>query len=257
MLIGCEFAVLPKNWYSIYQWDRTARDGYAELVASLIMAWQHQIELCITGLRQGGFRVAAHRGQAKLRTGIAQFTEKRFCRALFNAGLVSGLGQVIDYEVPLKATEDAPHGDIDLLCTEGVSILLVEAKKSSSNESIVKAILEAFTYSSLVASVRGTFLNDFGLPQDTPMVPVVLTFLNSTSGRQISKIEGYPRVRNLVSELNRLLKERDVSPLRFFLVTNGESGLSTCLSTERQPNGDVRVLFREGFIPDVAEVELC
>lgn len=255
-LVACEFAALPKNWYSIYQWGRTARDGYAELVASLVTAWLDRIELDVTGLRSGGFRLASHRGQAKLRTGISQFTEKRFCRALFNVGLVPGLGRVLDYEVPLKATEDAPHGDIDLLCVEGASLILVEAKQPSSNESILKAVLEAYTYSSLVASVRGAFLNDYGLPSETTLIPVVLTFPTATSGRQIGRIECYPRVRTLVCELNRMLIRGGVSPLRFFLVRNDESGWSTCLCTEALPNGDVRVVFREGFMPRVEEFDL-
>ncbi len=95
MLFACEFACLPKNWYSIYQWGPTARDGYTELVASLITAWLDQIGLGVSGLRQKKFRVADHRGQATLRTDIGQFTEKRFCRALFNLEQVSGLGRVI------------------------------------------------------------------------------------------------------------------------------------------------------------------
>ena len=101
--------------------------------------------------------MADHRGQAKLRTFIAEFKEKRFCRALFNLGQVSGLGRVIDYEVPLKAVRGAKHGNIDLLCSEGISLLVVEAKKPSSKESLLRAVLEAFTYSTLVTKERAAF----------------------------------------------------------------------------------------------------
>ena len=256
MLLACEFACLPKSWYSIYQWGPTARDGYTELVASLITAWLDQIGLGVSGLRQKEFRVADHRGQATLRTDIAQFTEKRFCRALFNLGQVSGLGRVIDYEVPLKAVRGAKHGNIDLLCSEGARLLIVEAKEPSSKESLLRAVLEAFTYCCLVAKERGAFLKDYGLRPETSLVPAVLTFPTATSGRQIDKIGEYPRLRILIRLLNDILNRQDITPLRFFLVSGEGNDWDSSLRTENLSNREVRVVFREGLRPGVVEVEL-
>lgn len=35
---------------------------------------------------------------------------------MFNSGLLPVLGRVVYYEIPLKDTDEASHGDIDLLC---------------------------------------------------------------------------------------------------------------------------------------------
>ncbi|WP_199590142.1 alpha/beta fold hydrolase [Bremerella cremea] len=256
MLMACEFASLSKNWYTIYQWGRTARVGYTEVMSSLMLAWYSQISLVESNLRQSNFRLEDHRGQAKLQTDIAQFTEKRFCRALYNRSNVSQLGKVIDYEVPLKGTQGAPHGDIDLLAEATGEVLLIEAKKPESNESILKAILEAFVYSSLVSTVRQTFLHEFSLPSNLIVVPVVLTFRVAASGRQLDNIQAFPRLRRLVRELNQSLAERAVEPLRFLFVENEQDELSTCLTTIQESNGDVKVVFRDGFVPRITEVPL-
>jgi len=256
MLIACEFTALPKNWYSIYQWGRTARVGYGEWVASLILSRLDQINLVLTDFRQSGFRVGDHRGQLQLQTDIAQFTEKRFCRAMFNRSQVPLLGRVIDYEVPLKGTQNAPHGDIDLLSADNGKALLIEAKKPGTNESVLKAILEAFAYSSLVATVRSTFLQEFSLPQSSELVPVVLTFPSASSGRQLAGIDRLPRLRRLIVGLNHRLGQQGIAPLRFLIVDNEQAELDACLMTRQDPNGDVKVVFRNGFVPRIRKLDM-
>ncbi|MCA8994781.1 MAG: hypothetical protein KDA88_22580 [Planctomycetaceae bacterium] len=249
MLIACEFASLSKDWYSIYQWPRTSRVGYTELVSSLILAFQSHIQLMESNLRQSNFRVPDHRGQAKLQTEITQFTEKRFCRALYNHSCLPLLGDVIDYEVPLKESQNASHGDIDLLSVNENEVMFIEAKKPTSNESILKAILEAFVYSSLISMVRQAFVREFSLHPSSCFVPLVLTFPIAASGRQLDTIENFPRLRRLVTELDRILIDRGIERLRFLVVENSQDELESCLTTVRGSNGDVKVVFQEGFIP--------
>ncbi len=248
-----EWQSLPKNWYSIYQWPRTARAGYVEYVASLILDSFNNIELVLTDLRQAGFRVSDHRGQAKLQTDIAQFTEKRFCRALFNLPVAALLGKVIDYEVPLKGTEDAPHGDIDLLCVNDEGVILLEAKKPSSNESILRPILQAFVYSSLVANVRRSFLDSFLLPHNSILTPAILTFSTALSGRQLATLESQPKLLEVIHGLNHVLRLKQMAPLRFFVVQNDNNVANGCLMIECCPNGDKKVIFRDGYVPTIVE----
>jgi hypothetical protein len=217
------------------------------------LAWIDQIELVVHGLRQGNYRQVSHRGQADLQGDPDQFNEKRFVRAMFNRGTVNGLGCVRDYEVPLKANKNAPHGKIDLLCSLDSDLFVVEAKQPNSNESILKAVLEAYTYSSLVATVRPPFLGDYNLPPETTLVPTVLTFSTATSGRQMNNIDEFPRVRALLLGLNQLLAVRGVARIRFLLVTCNDNEWINWLVTVPQPNGDVRVIFRHGCVPNFVE----
>lgn len=165
-----EWRSLPMNWYSIYQWRPTSRDGYLEWIAEWIVSSFPLIQLNANSLRTRSFRVAEHRGQIVLRTGIEQLTEKRIVRAMFNLSQLPLLGKVIDYEVPLKETDEADHGDIDLLCVTPNACLCVEAKKPDSSESILKSRLAGIrlhvTGFHKEAGVSGRFLPRFELTID-------------------------------------------------------------------------------------------
>ena len=248
-----EWALLPKNWYSVYQWTRTSRPGYTEWIAEWIKTSIAGIRLEADGLRQRSFRVPAHRGQIKLQTDIKQLTEKRLLRAMFNLSKVPVMGKVVDYEIPLKETEDADHGDIDLLCSCSDSALCVEAKKPRASESVLKAILQAFVYTSLIATRREAFLKDFDLSPSLKLTPAVLTFASAQSGRQIRERKTHPHLLRLTSALNAKLAEKSISPLRFFLVENPDAELETCLRTTLEPNKDVKVVFCDGFTLKVSE----
>jgi len=244
---------VPKNWYSIYQWKPTSRIGYTEWIAERIEASVNDILLVEKDLRRRSFRLADHRGQIKLQTGIRQLTEKRLVRAMFNLSDVPTLGRIIDYEVPLKENDNAKHGDIDLLCLSSGSVLCVEAKKPGASESILKAILQAFVYTSLVATRREAFLKDYNLPPSVKLTPTVLTFASAQSARQIRERNRFPNLWRLLSALNVRLVEKGIGAFRFFIVENPWTELNTCLMTSAQPNGDVKALFCDGFVLNVVE----
>lgn len=248
-----EWESLPKDWYSIYQWKRTSRPGYTDWISQRIEESIADIQLATAGLRQRSFRVSEHRGQAKLQTEIEQLTEKRLVRAMFNQADVPILGRVLDYEIPLKETDEAKHGDIDLLCLQSGSALCVEAKQPGNTESILKAILQAYAYTSLIATRRDAFFRDFNLPPDANLTPAILTFANARSGQQIKGRDEFPRLWQLTAVLNVKLAENGIAPFRFFVVENSNAELKTCLMTSAQPNKDVKVVFCDGFVLGVTE----
>ena len=248
-----DLEAVPKDWYSIYQWKPTARIGYTEWISEWLDEFLDEIRLIEKGLRQRSFKFADHRGQISLQTGIEQLTEKRLVRAMFNLVQVPALGKVVDYEVPLKESDDAKHGDIDLLCISSESALCVEAKKPEASESLLKAILQAFVYTSLVATRREAFLKDFDLPPILKLTPSVLTFASAQSARQIRERDRYPNLWRLASTLNLKLEEKGIAPFRFFIVENTNTELKTCLMTSAQANKDVKVMFTKGFVLNVVE----
>ncbi len=248
-----EWQALPKNWYSIYQWKPASRSGYTELIADWVHSAFPDIRLVADGLRQRSFRVPDHKGQIKLQTGIEQLTEKRLVRAMYNLSEIPALGKVIDYEVPLKETDEADHGDIDLLCVRSETAFCVEAKKPESNESLLKAVLQAFVYTSLVGTRKTSFLSDFELPPTLGLTPAVLTFASAQSARQLKKKESFPKLWRLVATLNSALAQWELGHLRFFIVENELAELKTCLMTSAQPNTVEKAVFREGFALNIVE----
>lgn len=244
---------LPKDWYSLYQWQPTSQATYLERIAERLADEFPSIALNKSGLRQSSFRTDSHRGQISLNTDISQLTEKRLVRALFNSRLLPVLGTAVDYEVPLKNTAEAPHGDIDLICHAGTSCLCLEAKKPDSTESLLKPILQAYTYTSLVATRRHSFLADFGLPETTALAPGVLTFTSATSGRQLAALDNYPNTRRLITIMNERLSEAAVQPMRFFTIDNPATDFTDCLVASEDESGDLKVTFRPGFTLSITE----
>jgi len=243
-----EWSSLSKDWYSIYhQWTPTSRAGYTEWIAQQIIQDFGNIHLEVAGLRQRSFCVSNHRGQADLETGIEQLTEKRLLRAMFNLSSIPSLGKARDYEIPLAKNQGARHGDIDLLCISSSSVFCVEAKGHVSSESILKAVLQAFTYTSLVATLRDRFLQDYDLPQSSPLIPAVLTFSAALSGRQLRTFSEWPNLVCLIRKFNANLRENRVERIRFFVIENDPAQLNKCLETRQEPNGDTRVVFSSDF----------
>jgi len=242
---------VKKDWYSIYQWDRSCGVIYMEWIAKWIAESFEKILLISDGLRERHFKVPHHRGQIDLQTGKEQLTEKRIVRAFYNLGEMPILGKILDYEVPLKASRNAKHGDIDLLCFTSETLLCVEAKQPRSNESVLKAILQAFTYTSLAAIHRSRFVAEYCLPKTLVLAPAVLTFASTASALQVREWENYPHARNLIKLLNNRLARSGAAGIRFFVIENEASEVEFCLTASTQ-----KIDFANGFTPKITELSL-
>jgi len=102
---------------------------------------------------------------------------------------------VLDYEVPLKEKQSSDHGDIDVLCWNGDGLLITEVKAYNSKHSLLKAILQAFTYTSLVTTAKARFTRSFKAPDETKLIPAVLVFENADEGANLRAIDRYPSAR--------------------------------------------------------------
>lgn len=77
----------------------------------------------------------------------------------------SSIGKIIDYQTPLKSKRADVAGKIDLLSYDGKILRILELKKPSSTESMLRCVLEGYTYLKTVD--EGKLIIDFGLPSDT------------------------------------------------------------------------------------------
>ena len=251
-----EWHALDKDWYSIYQWPSLAVSAYTEETAALILAHYTEIRLNVVGLRQANYALDAHRGQCALQTNISQFTEKRFVRAMYNLGTHHELGQMLDYEVPLKAYQAAPHGDIDLLSQLDDSLLVIECKQHHSKESILKGLLQAYTYTRLVNEVRDGFRRSFRLKDRLTLTPAVLVFKATTAGIQLQSLGRYPYTRDLLRRMNNELEAISLGRTRFYLGTDSDAVIDGSLIATPYMSGDALVSFRQGFVPAFGHIEV-
>ena len=219
---------IKKGWNGIYQWNRVKSKGNTEIISKFLIDDFDKIMFTNKGHRINDFKLKDHLGCSKLNTPITQFTEKRFCRALYNKYNNIPhpiLGQILDYEIPLtepgqKKGNKINHGDIDLLARKKNEILFIEVKKAKSTESLLKAILEIFVY---VVRLKkyDYFLNllkEYKISHNSKISPSILTFRNSTSGQQILEITKYPILQELIVLINLEFKKYNIAELKFFVI---------------------------------------
>ena len=80
--------------------------------------------------------------------------EEILAKLLFYQREVDGLGYIFDYQTPLKATQNDSYGKIDLLGyntdDECYSVIELKYHPSGSEETLLRCVLEAYTYYKLL-----------------------------------------------------------------------------------------------------------
>ncbi len=108
------------------------------------------------------------------------------------------VGKIIDYQTPLKNKRGDEAGKIDLLAYEGKTLRILELKKPDSDETMLRCVLEAFTYWKTVD--RAKLLVDFGLPVNLPVKACPFVF---KTGKQHDEMgEERPQLRRLMGLLD-------------------------------------------------------
>ncbi|MDR2580002.1 MAG: hypothetical protein LBC85_03295 [Fibromonadaceae bacterium] len=113
------------------------------------------------------------------------------------------LGKVIDYQIPIK---DKETGRIDLLTYQDSrnELRLVELKNSKSKETLLRCILEIYTYSRQVN--QDELCTDFGLEAKKPnIIPTILLFKDSNISNSYKNLK-YPKTNELMEVLKVDLK---------------------------------------------------
>lgn len=95
------------------------------------------------------------------------------------------LGKIIDYQTPLGDKGSQKHkckiGNIDLLSYDDKNkkMRILEFKRDDNEETILRCILEAYTYKRFVDHVKENFLKDFEKPPETEIIPAILLYKSS------------------------------------------------------------------------------
>ena len=205
-----------------YQGQTTdTRQPYVEVIAAELLQRKDQIKRIGVDvpIRREKFFNMLHDGapnvDARLkRFGKLTYSEKLLAIAIFNSGAEFCFGKVFDYQVPLKEHQKDRFGEIDLAARSGGSIKLLELKiDGKGKETLLRALLEVYTYYKLLDGSVKKFITDYDLPAGAYLQPGILTERSSLSGQTLSNMDAFPNIGALVSELNA-----DVGvPIEFFL----------------------------------------
>ena len=150
--------------------------------------------------------------------------EKVIAIDLFNQSLYEGaldyVGQIIDYQTPLKSVRGDSYGEIDLLAInkEDRLFYILELKREDSTESLLRCILEAYTYYKLVDI--DDLLNDFNIDKDEyhgkiKISPIVFKKNGDKEGVHYKEWKELKEGKR--PNLSKLITELDIEVAPFFL----------------------------------------
>ena len=129
------------------------KNRYSEVISStllsknLLQSWKE-----LAPVRPNHFDTA-HTPSEKVEMEKLQGTNRKeeiLAKLLFYQREVAGLGYIFDYQTPLKETQDDSYGKIDLLGyntdDKCYSVIELKYRPSGSEETLLRCVLEAYTY---------------------------------------------------------------------------------------------------------------
>ena len=142
--------------------------------------------------RKSNYKVKTHDGVIKNEGSKRE--EEKIAMKLFELSQNQGkvfdiIGKIIDYQTPLKNIRADKAGKIDLLAyNEEEKILrILELKRPDSKETMLRCILEAYTYLKVVDKTK--LLKDFGLPKNTKIKACPFVFYGKEQYKEMQAIK--------------------------------------------------------------------
>ena len=217
-VLDCELKNAKKLYNSgCINWKGKTLDSkeyYTEVISSELLKKEKLVLLeKIEQINRIKYNVATHDGQ---HNGDTNRAEEIFAMQLKGKKLEK-LGFVIEYQVPLKEKLSDGAGKIDLITSANESVYIVELKCIGNKDTLLRAILEIWTYYKQLNKVN--FLNSFKLLKQNKTKDIrkaVLLRVGCNAYNEAKELSERP-------ELKRLTEALDVD---IFLL--GENGKISC-----------------------------
>ena len=167
-----------------------SKEYYTEVVAEWILKNIYLFDYIKPITREKSYKVNTHDGKNK--DNDSNREEEKIAMKLFDLSQNQGkvfdiIGKIIDYQTPLKDIQTDKAGKIDLLAyNENKKILrILELKKPDSKETMLRCVLEAYTYLKIVDKAK--LLKDFALPEDTEIKACTFVFYGKEQHKEMQK----------------------------------------------------------------------
>ena len=196
-----------KDISTLYKEDFIKNKKYIEVVSEWLL---NNIDLLykikkIT--RLSSYKVNTHDGKYTPRPNPS---EEIIAMDIFNQGSLNILGKILDYQTPLKNEQKDKAGKIDIVSynKDIKTVYLLELKKEDNEETMLRCVLEIFTYSKTLD--KDKFLEDFNLSKDTKIKASPLVFFNGSQYKEM--VDGNNKF------LKQLMDKLDIEP--FYIIKN-------------------------------------
>lgn len=173
---------------------------YTEIVSEWLLQNIDLLNKIPTITREKGYLTKTHDGIIK--NPDSNRDEEIIAMKMLRQSEISGLGKIIDYQTPLKNKSKDPIGKIDLLSYDGKTLRILELKKPDSNETMLRCVIEGYTYRKTVDKEK--LLDSFKLPPNTIVKAHPLVFVGGTQ---------YDEMLEDRAKLKKLIKVLDCKPL--------------------------------------------
>ena len=122
---------------------------------------------------------------------------------------IEGIGEIFDYQIPLKKSQkDTGVGKIDLVSIDGDKLRLIEIKAEDAKDTLLRCVLEAYTYSKQLDSDRFkreyTEKKEIAFGNEEP-IPTVLIPETCKAAKELRNNE-HPKVIELAKKLKVNIK---------------------------------------------------
>lgn len=104
------------------------------------------------------------------------------------------IGQIIDYQTPLKNQKKDDAGKIDLLSVRENKVFILELKKEDSTETMLRCVLEGYTYLKTVCAEK--LISDFKLSGIQEICAAPLVFKGMSQWKEMQ--EKRPHISKLI-----------------------------------------------------------
>lgn len=108
------------------------------------------------------------------------------------------IGEIIDYQTPLKNKKTDDAGKIDLLSVKDDTVFILELKKEDSVETMLRCVLEGFTYLQIVD--KDKLISDFKLKGINKICSSPLVYRNMNQWKEMQEYR--PKLIRLMKRLN-------------------------------------------------------
>ncbi len=169
---------------------------YTEVVCEWLLENLEVLNKIPTISREKGYFTEGHDGIIKNLNSNRE--EEMIAMNMFRQRDISTVGKIIDYQTPLKNKRSDKAGKIDLLSYDGKVLRILELKEPCSTESMLRCVIEGFTYMKTVDKQK--LLKSFDLPDNTELVANPLVFINGHQHDEMD--ETRPKLKKLIKVLN-------------------------------------------------------
>ena len=180
------------------------RDYYTEIIAEWLLDNIELFNDIKMISRENSYKVDSHDG--KIKNEKSEREEEIIAMKLFDLSenqekVFDIIGKIIDYQTPLKNVQTDKAGKIDLLAynekENPKTLRILELKKLDSKETMLRCVLEAYTYLKVVDKAK--LLKDFGLPKNTKIKACPFVFYGKEQYKEMQ--EDRKHLKDLIKEL--------------------------------------------------------